>query len=581
MEHLLKLHNEGKDIERLFCILKLPVLHRPAEYKFMEEYCSVWTPQRKRELVIASCLIPKFKLSWIPDSSMRDQATMNVRTELAAVTQPARADVAASSAPEDFFSFGLQTLPAETQDELSRYLLVPGERHHSLSRQFRVEHSTVNQLIEETCVVIYLELKDEFLKSPKVCEDCFNRKRIKRDYIRGSSEAIPNFADASADNQDEGSQVAAIRSLGAELEALGDLPFAAVLQDVQAPLIKTKAGLAPADSPLTYQQSGRWLALLSHFAKVEYTGAGVSVWVCVVFAMMTLSLFSTGLDRFYEQQWATYKNVTLGRKRFRCGFYVEHFLAHAWEYFENLLGKGSSSPPGRQASRVVTAFWWLAVTVLVFAFAGQMRACLMVKSQEAVIRNIRDLAQRSSVRPYTLAGSILTAMLRDSRNPAYQKVFERIMRYGGQTELHRIYGQPILEQVVRGKAVVIADRGSFTYKVSSTCRNYTDGEFYIAEEPILKFRFVMYLSKKMDMRMQRGINQRLVWLREMGIMDRWIAQMLGNWDHCRRDSNRVTLTFEDTYAIFVMWALLVTASLAAFGFEKLRYACSVRKIRLH
>ncbi|KAL1442514.1 hypothetical protein MTO96_046381 [Rhipicephalus appendiculatus] len=40
-----------------------------------------------------------------------------------------------------------------------------------------------------------------------------------------------------------------IRSLGAELEALGHLAFA-VLQDVQAPLIKTKAGLAPADSPL-------------------------------------------------------------------------------------------------------------------------------------------------------------------------------------------------------------------------------------------------------------------------------------------------------------------------------------------
>lgn len=32
-------------------------------------------------------------------------------------------------------------------------------------------HSTVNQLIEETCVAIYLELKDEFLKSPKTCED--------------------------------------------------------------------------------------------------------------------------------------------------------------------------------------------------------------------------------------------------------------------------------------------------------------------------------------------------------------------------------------------------------------------------
>ncbi|CAN8028701.1 unnamed protein product [Ixodes persulcatus] len=29
----------------------------------------------KRELVISSCLIPKFKLSWIEDGSMRDQAS--------------------------------------------------------------------------------------------------------------------------------------------------------------------------------------------------------------------------------------------------------------------------------------------------------------------------------------------------------------------------------------------------------------------------------------------------------------------------------------------------------------------------
>ncbi|KAL1422026.1 hypothetical protein MTO96_022488 [Rhipicephalus appendiculatus] len=61
----------------------------------------------------------------MPDSSMRDQASMNIRTELATETQPARADVTTSSASEDFFSFGLQTLPAETQGELSRYLLVP------------------------------------------------------------------------------------------------------------------------------------------------------------------------------------------------------------------------------------------------------------------------------------------------------------------------------------------------------------------------------------------------------------------------------------------------------------------------
>lgn len=41
IEHLLKLHDEGKDLDRLFCILKLQALQRPAEYKFMEEYCNV------------------------------------------------------------------------------------------------------------------------------------------------------------------------------------------------------------------------------------------------------------------------------------------------------------------------------------------------------------------------------------------------------------------------------------------------------------------------------------------------------------------------------------------------------------
>lgn len=41
MEHLLKLHEEGKDLDRLLCNLKLQVFNRPAEYKFMEEYCNV------------------------------------------------------------------------------------------------------------------------------------------------------------------------------------------------------------------------------------------------------------------------------------------------------------------------------------------------------------------------------------------------------------------------------------------------------------------------------------------------------------------------------------------------------------
>ncbi|XP_037565513.1 uncharacterized protein LOC119445268 [Dermacentor silvarum] len=101
------------------------------------------------------------------------------------------------------------------------------------------------------------------------------------------------LSDASLDYQDEASQVAAIQSLGAELESLGDFPFAAVLLDVQAPLVKTKAGLAPADSPLTYQQSDRPHDFKTWMSSTIAPGAGTSC------AVPRLALFTGAVQHTF------------------------------------------------------------------------------------------------------------------------------------------------------------------------------------------------------------------------------------------------------------------------------------------
>ncbi|KAL1428898.1 hypothetical protein MTO96_016650 [Rhipicephalus appendiculatus] len=44
--------------------------------------------------------------------------------------------------------------PATRLQVILRYLAT-GESHHSLSRHFRLGHSTVNDLLPETCVAIY------------------------------------------------------------------------------------------------------------------------------------------------------------------------------------------------------------------------------------------------------------------------------------------------------------------------------------------------------------------------------------------------------------------------------------------
>ncbi|KAG0415709.1 hypothetical protein HPB47_007121, partial [Ixodes persulcatus] len=109
----------------------LAVLEKRIKYEAMRElaYCgplanSVLTGIEKRfghlkgkkELVISSCLIPRFKLSWIEDGSMRDQASNYIKTELASTLQP------------------------EAQDELSRYLLVPVDHPLSQMKSFEGLH---------------------------------------------------------------------------------------------------------------------------------------------------------------------------------------------------------------------------------------------------------------------------------------------------------------------------------------------------------------------------------------------------------------------------------------------------------
>ncbi|XP_049271286.1 putative nuclease HARBI1 [Rhipicephalus sanguineus] len=55
---------------------------------------------------------------------------------------------------------------ARTRLQLTLRYLASGESQYSLSRQFRVGHSTVNTIIASTCEAIYIALKKELIKSP-------------------------------------------------------------------------------------------------------------------------------------------------------------------------------------------------------------------------------------------------------------------------------------------------------------------------------------------------------------------------------------------------------------------------------
>ncbi|KAM7309617.1 uncharacterized protein ISCGN_006618 [Ixodes scapularis] len=64
-----------------------------------------------------------------------------------------------------------RAIPPETRLQVTLRYLATGESHHSLSRQFRLGHSSVNDLIHETCTALYEELKEDFIRTPKTEEE--------------------------------------------------------------------------------------------------------------------------------------------------------------------------------------------------------------------------------------------------------------------------------------------------------------------------------------------------------------------------------------------------------------------------
>ncbi|KAG0420572.1 hypothetical protein HPB47_003423, partial [Ixodes persulcatus] len=106
-----------------------------------ELQCSRQGPNQKDVISVMLHVEIKFKLSWIEDGSIRDQASNYLKTELASVTSGATADVAVLFSTRRFFSHsGNRPFSPEAQDELSRYLLVPVDHPLSQMKSFEGLH---------------------------------------------------------------------------------------------------------------------------------------------------------------------------------------------------------------------------------------------------------------------------------------------------------------------------------------------------------------------------------------------------------------------------------------------------------
>ncbi|CAN7998903.1 unnamed protein product, partial [Ixodes hexagonus] len=245
----------------------------------------------------------------------------------------------------------------------------------------------------------------------------------------------------------------------------------------------------------------------------------------------------------------------------------------------------SAESPADNPSRILSAVWWIAVIVLMNAFTGHMRACMMIKSQTDTIDSLAELVAKTQVKPYIWGGTAYVFMLRDTGTPEYQAVWRNVERHRSMLPTEKLYSRSILAEVMAGGAVIVSDRSSLVYKVPhSTCERFANRVFWASQDAVDSVTLCYVMLRVRDLR--TGYDHELLALVEGGFAQRWWEQGVGTWRDCggARSSHEggkddvatshSSLRFQDLRAVFVLWLCCASIATTVFVLECLVGAAS-------
>ncbi|KAK8765267.1 hypothetical protein V5799_032103 [Amblyomma americanum] len=130
------------------------------------------------------------------------------------------------------------------------------------------------------------------------------------------------------------------------------------------------------------------------------------VWMFLGVALVIVSLITALFNSMHAAK--------LGRRYSYLGFVSDAI----WQYLENLFFEASAQAPTLGGERLLSAAWWLAALVLMNAFCGHMRACLMIKSEVEKIESARQLVRKPHTLPHMWLGTSYVAMVAYAAPPA-------------------------------------------------------------------------------------------------------------------------------------------------------------------
>ncbi|XP_077497614.1 putative glutamate receptor [Amblyomma americanum] len=283
------------------------------------------------------------------------------------------------------------------------------------------------------------------------------------------------------------------------------------------------------------------------------------VWMFLSVALLIVSAVTALLNHLHAKMMGHRPSV------------IDQLTDAMWMYVENLFLEASASAPKRSGQRLLSAVWWLATVVLMNAFCGHMRACLMIKSEVERIESASHLVRRPQTVPHMWLGTSYVAMVANSTNPELRQIGRVVRDRATAVPVAEMYGKPLLKRVARGQAAIISDATSLAFRVSSVCGDFSGAEFYLAREGLVSHPLNSFARNDIDPKLFADINMVIGRLVEAGLVNYWWSRAMGDMKRCGGGSSSTsgpeqasTLTFEDILGVFVLWLACVGVSCIAF-----------------
>ncbi|XP_023349471.1 glutamate receptor ionotropic, kainate 2 isoform X2 [Eurytemora carolleeae] len=273
------------------------------------------------------------------------------------------------------------------------------------------------------------------------------------------------------------------------------------------------------------------------------------VWISVGLAYITVSFFLFIIARISPTEKMYHERET-----------KLTFLNSFWFSLAALVGQGSEIIPRSFASRILVAFWWGFILIVVNSYTANLAAFQTAQLLETKIGSLEDLVNQQTVDYGIYDDSTSMRLLQNSSDPVKRRAYNYL---NSRTEKIRSF-KVGLEKVKQGNFIYLGDAAEIEYEIQSDCSLTQIGEVFNIVDNALAFR--------PDFPHRQMINAAILDLKESHANQK----MRENWwkpRNCKganlSEVGMRSLSFSKMFGIFIFMAIGIVIALVSVFLEYL------------